>query len=352
MLKIILQQVEGSTIAMSNKVNRVNVFNILDKLKIELLALITALLLVNSSVSDVTVISASISNTRYVKNMKYSLNNWSCNWVVATYLKNGVYTGYIKNKIPDGKGTFSVNSKDYGITIKWSYSGSWKNGRPNGYGVMNLSYGLKYSGQWKNGQPDGKCEIVPAVDGTLRIVGTYKIDKFIGNATYYFMNGDKFIGCFDTNLCLLQGDGTFIYKDGRKVIGTWKNGKYISNTKYNVYKGKWICSQFCNTSDGVMKKGGMIIYIQDVTGDCVEGNIMSISAPPANRIAATDFSGTVLNDKLAFLFKDDGWYDNGKFSITFKKDKLILKIDTTISKENLSGWNLGNGMFEFVREKK
>ena len=45
------------------------------------------------------------------------------------------------------------------------------------------------------------------------------------------------------------------------------------------------------------------------------------------------------------------WYYKGKLSITFKKDKISVNISTILSKNNSSGWTLGNGQFEFVKEK-
>lgn len=222
--------------------------NVPNKLKTIIVVFVVVILSINSAIN---VVSASNVKSIYVKSMKYTLKNWNCHWV-ASYLKKGFYTGYVKNEIPNGKGTFSVNTKEEGITYKWYYSGLWKDGRPNGNGVMDLGDGYKYSGQWKNGEMYGKCELVPGGDdgGTLKIIGIYKIDKFTGNATYYLINGDKiigydqkpslikgtyiykngnkFIGCIDSNGYMLQGYGTFIYKSGKKVKGIWKDGKYIS----------------------------------------------------------------------------------------------------------------------------
>ena len=124
------------------------------------------------------------------------------------------------------------------------------------------------------------------------------------------------------------------------------------NDDYSIYKGKWICSEDSKTSDMVMQNGGQIIDIQEINGTHIKGNIMSIQKPPANRIASTDFQGTISNNTLNYPFDDDGFYNKGTFSITFEKDKLSVNIviTSTIDERNRSGWSLGSGNFVFVKE--
>ena len=45
-----------------------------------------------------------------------------------------------------------------------------------------------------------------------------------GYGTYYFNNGDKYIGEFKNSQ--FNGYGSYFYSDGDKYIGEWKNGKY------------------------------------------------------------------------------------------------------------------------------
>ena len=68
------------------------------------------------------------------------------------------------------------------------YKGEWKNGKPNGLGVMTYPDGHKYVGEWKNG-------------------------KYNGQGTFSWSNGNKYVGEF---------------KDGKEWNGTgYKNGEIV-----------------------------------------------------------------------------------------------------------------------------
>ena len=121
------------------------------------------------------------------------------------------------------------------------------------------------------------------------------------------------------------------------------------NLEYSIYKGKWICGEELNTSTMVMKNGGKIIDIQEINGGHIKGTFMSVQKS-TNRVASTDFEGTIFNNILDFSFDNDGFYGKGKCSITFEKDKISVNVSTTVSADNASGWNLGNGNFIFIND--
>ena len=50
----------------------------------------------------------------------------------------------MKKDIFDGYGIY------YFYPINWKYKGKWKNGFPNGYGILFLSKSFKYTGRWNN----------------------------------------------------------------------------------------------------------------------------------------------------------------------------------------------------------
>lgn len=56
-------------------------------------------------------------------------------------------------------------------------------------------------------------------------------DKFHGEGTYYYANGDIYSGAWVRGV--KQGEGTFIYaRDESQLVGTWDKGAIVS--------GKWI----------------------------------------------------------------------------------------------------------------
>ena len=119
---------------------------------------------------------------------------------------------------------------------------------------------------------------------------------------------------------------------------------------YSIYKGKWICGEDLNTSEMIMKNGGAIIDIQEINEGHIKGTFLSVQKSNVNRVASTDFQGTIFNNKLDFSFENDGFYNKGKCSIAFEKDRIIADVSTIVSEDNSSGWSLGNGSYIFAKE--
>ena len=75
---------------------------------------------------------------------------------------------------------------------------------PHGRGTMTHVNGDKYEGEFKNGMHHGK--------------GTYTWGSGPNK-------GDRYVGEFkDGNW---NGKGTYTFKDGRKLVGEWKDGELI-----------------------------------------------------------------------------------------------------------------------------
>jgi hypothetical protein len=84
--------------------------------------------------------------SKNVTNEKYKL-------VISNTTYTGTYSGKVNsNKVPVGNGTFK--SGEPKKNNYYYYKGSWKNGKPNGQGKLNLK-DSSYTGELKNGQPNG-----------------------------------------------------------------------------------------------------------------------------------------------------------------------------------------------------
>ena len=79
-----------------------------------------------------------------------------------------------------------------------AYKGEWKNGKPNGLGVITYRDGHKYLGEFKDGKKHGQ--------------GTW-------NAT----EGEKYSGEWKDGK--KYGQGKYTWSDGRKYVGEWKDGE-------------------------------------------------------------------------------------------------------------------------------
>lgn len=67
--------------------------------------------------------------------------------------RQGIYTGEIKNSLPDGVGTFS-SKNDEGV--EWTYTGEWKNGKMEGNGCSDFESGQKFYGEYSEGELNGR----------------------------------------------------------------------------------------------------------------------------------------------------------------------------------------------------
>jgi serine/threonine protein kinase len=110
-------------------------------------------------VTTTTTITTVIQKSGAVKDFEYSVSD----------IGGGKFTGTLKDGKPEGKGVLSF--EDDG-----SYDGEWKDGRPEGQGTVVYANVLTYTGGWKAGQYDGQ--------GTLELAGG---DKYVGE----FKNGQK-----------------------------------------------------------------------------------------------------------------------------------------------------------------
>ncbi len=201
--------------------------------------------------------------------------------------KDSKYVGEIKNRKPNGQGTFTFGKGEWEGdeyigkwrdgeyegqgTFTWTngekYIGEWRDGKRDGQGTYTFPDGEKYIGEWRDGKRDGQgTNTYPSGD---KYVGEYKDGKRDGQGTFTYpsggnyegewkdgeyegqgiktwSNGDKYIGEFKDGE--INGQGTYTYSSGSKEVGENKNGiiwngtRYDKNGKiiYKVVSGKWI----------------------------------------------------------------------------------------------------------------
>ena len=109
------------------------------------------------------------------------------------------------------------------------YKGEWKNGDPNGLGVITYRDGHKYVGEFKSNKYHGQGMYTYSNGG--KYVGEYKDDKEHGQGTFTLSNGDKYEGEFKDGE--KHGQGTYTFSDEKKYVGEWKNGKPWNTTLYD-----------------------------------------------------------------------------------------------------------------------
>ena len=124
----------------------------------------------------------------------------------------GTYTGTFKDGEQNGYGVCHFKNNDV-------YSGGWKNGRQHGPGVFAWAGGCVYLGCFEDGQ---KCGLgtETAPDG-WRYEGEWCGDKMHGQGTETCPDG-VYTGEW-ANGCK-HGQGKQTYVDGRVYEGTWMDG--------------------------------------------------------------------------------------------------------------------------------
>jgi len=111
-----------------------------------------------------------------------------------------------------------------------------------GFGTYYWKNGDKYVGEYKNDLKDGH--------GTYywkngdKYVGEWKNDQKDGRGTYCWKNGDKYVGEYKNDL--KHGQGTYYYTDGTKYIGEWKNDKRTGHGKLIFLDGSYEEGEFLN----------------------------------------------------------------------------------------------------------
>ena len=133
-----------------------------------------------------------------------------------------------KIDIPDGEGThiYPDGSK---------YVGNFQDGFKHGKGTLTWDGNNgKYVGDFKNGFWHGKgTYAVYRADSHLPYLyydGEWKYGKRHGNGTEEYSDGSKHVGIFINDVP--EGDGTFIFPDGSRCKGYWRDGwVYLSTSQ-------------------------------------------------------------------------------------------------------------------------
>lgn len=164
--------------------------------------------------------------TGYFTDRQYSDSS-----VYSGYYKDGVPNGYgifirkidkyegdFVNGLPDGKGKFTITAEgDDDSEVGDLYDGSWSKGYFNGYGIIFYTRGNGYKGYFLNGGRHGK-------------------------GTFTWEDGGSYDGDWENNK--MHGKGIRIWADSSKYEGNWNNdnrhGKGICTyASGNIYEGDW-----------------------------------------------------------------------------------------------------------------
>jgi hypothetical protein len=160
-------------------------------------------------------------------------------FIKGKYDGQGVYTGYSTTNTMESYysgGWKDGNKEGYGMLVKYFlgkmegyYIGNWKDDKKDGYGTDSTSYTYLYKGDFVAGNREGKGKLHWAsylVDGKgdiLKYDGEWKDDKINGTGIEYDRTGKKiFEGMFSGDK--RHGSGKEYAANGTITTGVWTNG--------------------------------------------------------------------------------------------------------------------------------
>ncbi len=127
--------------------------------------------------SEIEIIENSVEDDSEIINVE----NYTCSILFTSGSRQGVYTGEMRDNLPDGNGTF-VYYLDDGTLC--TYDGEFEGGEITGFGVMAFGDGRKYVGEFKSGLIDG-YGVVYNAQGYVVKKGEFLSNKLNGLATIY-----------------------------------------------------------------------------------------------------------------------------------------------------------------------
>jgi hypothetical protein len=130
------------------------------------------------------------------------------------------YNGDWVNGMRDGTGVYTFADGKV-------YTGAFRKNRFSGQGTMTFASGNKSVGNWENDLLNGQG-IYYFVTGD-RYEGAFLNGKFHGIGTMFYKNGEQYIGEWRENL--RHGRGKMVAPNGTVQEGLWANGKILPNTE-------------------------------------------------------------------------------------------------------------------------
>lgn len=245
-----------------------------------------------------------------------------------------------------------------------TYTGEWKNGKPNGNGTAVYPNGHKYVGKFKNGMAHGYG--VMTGDKGEKYSGQWINDKLSGQGTQTFSDGSIYIGQFKNDK--FHGKGTATKPDGQKQIGKFINGDFINGTitfpSGSIYEGIFADNNMINGTvtfpSGNIQKGEF-----NKDGELVKGTISFASGNVYEGIFVDEI---FVNGTVTFIsgniakgeFDKDGYLLNGTVTFPsgnvqkgqFNKDSelingVMVNPDGTTYSGKFTNSELTNGTVDF-----
>ncbi len=177
----------------------------------------------------------------------------------VSFVSGPTYVGDFADGFPSGQGTLSASGPVTEATGQWKkglltkgyevftngdrFDGAFGNdGKPDGSGKYRYSDGTTLSGNWQDGLYAGPI-VERYRNGTVLTVNVSPPDSTLhGAASVAFADGDRATGTL-TPAGALEGPGTYDFRRGPHIKGTFRNGRLngpatLTTTRGRTYTGR------------------------------------------------------------------------------------------------------------------
>lgn len=159
----------------------------------------------------------SISLTYLFSRKKCIYGNCENGFGVQEFKDGTVYSGGFLNGLFSDYGTIGLSNGE-------RYEGGWHRGKKHGKGIYHYTDGSVYEGNFKNNSKYGKGTFQWSDETKLEVVFMSGEPEGLGILTLPYSKVKPMKGIYKNGI-IYEGEGIFIYDDGNRYIGNWKNGK-------------------------------------------------------------------------------------------------------------------------------
>lgn len=138
------------------------------------------------------------------------------------YTNGNIYTGEWKNNIREGNGRLEMPTGDI-------YTGYFKANKFWGTGTYKFQSGDYYTGEWYNDKAKGKGRYV--FTSGEEYSGDFENGKFHGYGIYRYSNNDIYEGYWIENM--RHGEGKLVTSQGIVQYGTWYNDILVKSHEFS-----------------------------------------------------------------------------------------------------------------------
>lgn len=251
---------------------------------------------------------------------------------------------------------------------KVKYSGGWKEGNYDGYGILWLKNKKKTKSnsltQTSKSVKSSTSKIQSASIYTRVYAGNWKGGLKHGEGIYYYKNGDIYEGEWENDL--RSGEGTMHYVDGSKYTGEWADdqcngfgvlhenngnryegyflngkkhgsGSYYYVSQCRLYKGEWI--------EGVAKCGVISDFNKDVDESDAEIERITGEVILIPKIGLQDYHQIL--EQMKISLQNEWRMKHERDNQTEEKEEIETEIDPDDQFENLLKQRIEGGNDDF-----